>query len=79
MLRTARGSRVEIEEGASVTTKGLMFIACPTEMVVDGGAFTNTSTSTMLNSNRRGKLAEPMFLEFRNGAIGRFQNNMHIN
>ena len=79
MVRIARGNRVEIEEGASVTTKGLMFPACPTEMVVDGGAFTNTSTSTMLNSNRRGKLAAPMFLEFRNGAIGRFQNNMHIN
>ncbi len=78
-LRTAREVRAIVEAGASVTTKGLQCPALPTGLIVDGGAFTNTSTTILLNSNRRGSLVDNMFLELRNGAIGRFDDKMYVN
>ena len=78
-LRTAREVRAVVEAGASVTTKGLQCPALPVGLIVDGGAFTNTSTTIMINSHRRGSLVDPMFLEFRNGATGRFNDKMYVN
>lgn len=77
-LRSARGTLVEIQEGASVNVGGLNLVASGATMIVDGGAFTNSGSSVIFKENRRGAVAEMTVLELRNGANTRFAGQVNI-
>lgn len=78
-LRAARGTRVDVESGASLTVNRLEFLGCDDRMVVDGGSFTNNGATILFRSNQRGDLAETMFLELRNGADAKMNGNVYVN
>ena len=78
-LRAARGTRVDVEPGASLTVNRLEFVACNDRMVVDGGSFTNNGSTILFRSRERGELTETMFLELRNGADAKMNGNVYVN
>lgn len=78
-LRAARGTRVDVEPGASLTVNRMEFFGCSDQMVVDGGTLTNNSATILFRNNSRGDLAETMFLELRNGASAKMNGNVYVN
>jgi hypothetical protein len=57
----------------------MQLVGCNDRMVVDGGSLTNNGATILLVNDRRGTLAETMFLELRNGADAKMKGNVYVN
>lgn len=78
-IRAARGSGVEVENGAALTVGSLSLESTGVSMIVDGGAFTNSGDTVVMSKNRLGTVSDPTVLELKNGARGKFKSDVYVN
>jgi len=77
-LSAARGTKGLVEKEASLSVGSLVIAGTGASMTIDGGSFTNTGNTIIMQKNEFGHVLDPIVFELKNGAKAKFNNNIYV-